>query len=125
MEYDIDEKALDYPIQKALFQPLMGNAINRGIKELERKDVTRMKVHGCGTHAYISMLDTGVRVDRETLLKLRQPLLVTEGYSPHIGLLNSHRELVPIYGLDAGAYIQFHKNRGTCMFFRLSLEDVR
>lgn len=125
VEYDIDEKALDYPIRKILLQPLVENAINHGIKELEREGIIRMKVHDCGTHIYISVLDTGVGMDRETLLKLRQSLLATEEYSPHIGLLNSHRRLVLTYGPDAGIHIQSHKNRGTCIFFRLPLEDVR
>lgn len=125
VEYDIDEKALDYPIRKILLQPLVENAINHGIKELEREGIIRMKVHDCGTHIYISVLDTGVGMDREILLKLRQSLLATEEYSPHIGLLNSHRRLVLTYGPDAGIHIQSHKNRGTCIFFRLPLEDVR
>ena len=124
VEYEIDEQVLDYPIRKILLQPLVENAINHGIKELEREGMIRIKIHGCAGYIYISVLDTGIGMERDTLQKLRESLLHTEEYSPHVGLQNSHRRLVLTYGQEAGIHIQSHRNRGTCIFFRLPLDLV-
>lgn len=67
VEYDIDDQVMDYPIRKILLQPLVENAINHGIKELEREGVIRIKIHGCDGYLYISVLDTGLGMDRDTL----------------------------------------------------------
>lgn len=122
--YDLDEQVMDYPIRKILLQPLVENAINHGIRELEREGLIRIKVHGCADYIYISVLDTGIGMDSDTLSKLRQSLLYTEEYSPQVGVLNSHRRLVLTYGANAGIHIQSRKKEGTCIFFRLPLQNI-
>lgn len=119
---DVDEKLMDFYIQKLSIQMLVENAVVHG---LEPK-VGNGTVHICGYEnegdIVIEIKDNGVGFDWNGKLEL--PLENTSSNEKHnqVGLNNIHSILQMRYGKEYGLSIVTEKNKGTTIMIRIPFD---
>ncbi len=94
-----------------LFQPLAENAMIHGIAEKESGGAVCIRVKQRGEKLWISVADTGLGMDPETLEGIREAAR-TKGTGLGIGLGNIYRRITSSYG-DGKVTIHSRKNCGT------------
>ncbi|PIE71925.1 MAG: transcriptional regulator [Deltaproteobacteria bacterium] len=97
----IDEQALSWPIPALLIQPLVENAVQHGISEMEsggRIDISAEITNGSLS---ICVSDNGVGIPGERLSTLMDPGDMAHR-TDRIGLANCHQRLIQLYGPSYG-----------------------
>ncbi|RXZ76577.1 hypothetical protein EBB07_34650 [Paenibacillaceae bacterium] len=120
--WDYDEELLDYRIIKLLFQPLLENAIYHGIKESNRFGYVKVRIRRRGSKLLIAIIDTGLGMNRERLVQLRQ-MFTAEKETKHIGLYNTYKRLQIMYGGQQQFRIRSKKGWGTVIEIILPLDE--
>lgn len=122
--WEIDEEVLEYGIIKMIFQPLIENAIDHGIKKLTRKGIIKIRVHFHPDRIQIHILDNGVGIAADQLALLQEKLKQPRDSIKHIGLLNTNRRLILAYGEASAIRIISRQNIGTVIAFQIPLEKL-
>ena len=99
-------------------QPIVENAIKHGILPKTTKGKVVIKVRQRQEHYVIFVIDNGVGIDKNKL----NNLLTEEQGRQSIGLINVHKRLVSIYGINNGLHINSIKNKGTIVSFKIPRE---
>ena len=129
LDYDIEisEEINHVLILKLLLQPLVENAIYHGIKQVRGKG--RISITGVKKrhHIEISVSDTGIGMDEETLKRLKRSLRennseVTSDGSGY-GLSSVYRRIRLFYGNRGSLLIESEKNKGTTVTLKLGIEE--
>lgn len=117
VEYD---SSIEYKfrIPPLIMQPIVENAIKHGILPKTTKGNVVIKVRQKQKCYVIFVIDNGVGIDRERL----NNLLVEGQGRQSIGLINVHKRLVSIYGINNGLHINSIKNKGTIVSFKIPRE---
>lgn len=111
----LDEKALDYRIPSMTLQPLVENAVNHGIRGIDREGQIRLKVWSKGDHIEIRVEDNGVGISPEHLAQLEKGGQVQHSQvSTGIGLGNVISRLELYYNTEGIFRIESGgENQGT------------
>ena len=98
-EFDIEEAALECPVERLLLQPLVENAVKHGIEPKRRGGLIRITAKRIDDKLALTVEDEGIGMDKDTLNKLRQSLVQMQEYQDeHIGLSNIYGRLYLSYG---------------------------
>ena len=122
--WDISEEALDLAIIKMVFQPLIENAIYHGIKEKAGTGIIKIKIYWHVSYMDIHILDNGIGMTGEQLLRLRDRLRGGSEPLNHIGLLNTSRRLVLTSGEASAVRLYSKYGSGTVVSFRIPAEKL-
>lgn len=98
-ECDIDEQVLSFQVPSMILQPIIENAVNHGIRDMEGEGRIRLKIYKEGNDVCISIKDNGVGMSREQiakLLSLEENMPETK-QSNGIGLINVMKRLNMYY----------------------------
>ena len=109
-------------VPKMILQPIIENCINHGINEASGKG--RIDIRLClfskGNVMNIKIIDNGVGIPSDRLQHLRNSLELSDGIpGEHIGLLNTHKRLVLLYGDEYGIKIRSKEGIGTTVHLML------
>ena len=115
---DIPEYLNSYRIPKLMLQPLVENAIQHGLKDIQENGKIKVRMRKSGTKLKVSVLDNGVGCDAESLKKM----LKDESARKAFALRNIHERLSLRYGEDNGIKIFSRSNRCTIVSFVVELE---
>ena len=113
-EINIDPSIYKYQILKLTLQPLVENSLYHGIKYKRAKGI--ININGCleGENIVLTVCDTGVGMDDDTLQKLRdeisKPCKETQS---GFGLANVNERIRMYFGSEYGMHIESEKNVGT------------
>lgn len=116
---DYDSAVLHWKVMKLMLQPIVENSIYHGIKEKEGPGRIKIKIRQSGPYLDIAIVDNGLGMSREVLQLIRSNLNKEEGYSQHIGLLNTNKRLVLAYGETSRITIRSKEGWGTAIYFKV------
>lgn len=104
IHYDrqIDERYLNVYMPGMVIQPLIENAVNHGIREMEGEGRIQLSVYGHGDLICIKVTDNGKGIDPETAEKIMRGESVheDEGDTTGIGLDNVRNRLQGYYNME-------------------------
>jgi two-component system sensor histidine kinase YesM len=124
VNWETDEKLLDYLIPCLILQPIVENAVTHGVKKLQREGVITILCREERDKLIIEVRDNGLGIDKKTLQDIRDRLSNWTLTQPeHIGLGNVHQRVQLIFGPKWGISIESELNQGTNVI--VSLPKVR
>lgn len=95
----IDERLLRIPMPSMILQPVIENAVNHGIREMEGDGMIQLSVYSADEDVQIEITDNGSGIDPETARKIMEGENVRSGSgSDGIGLDNVINRLRSYYG---------------------------
>lgn len=120
--WQYDDAITQYKVMKLMLQPFVENSIYHGIKEKEGSSYIKIKINLFNPTLRITIIDTGLGVDGETLEKIRRKLSEEEEYSEHIGLFNTNKRLKLMYGDDYGIEMKSKLGLGTVVYINIPIK---
>lgn len=124
--YDIDEDCRFCQIMKFTLQPLVENAINHGLSNVEKDGLIRIRIKKDGESVEISIYDNGCGIEPEKLGLLNQSLQeTTENPLKYIdkylslGLINVNLRMRMFFGEDYHMEILSKERKGTCIYLKI------
>lgn len=123
IHYDskIDEEAMDFSIPSMILQPLVENAVNHGIRDIDWQAKIFLTVKDCNEEIEISIEDNGNGMEEEKLQRIRAGQQeAQEADSTGIGLYNVISRLKLYYDSDHIFHIMSEgKDKGTRVILRI------
>ncbi len=117
----IHEETMDFPIPSMILQPLVENAVNHGIRNMEGKGEIHLTVEDHGEEIEICIRDNGIGMEEEELDRIRAGVQITEAAgSTGIGIHNVISRLELYYNDDHIFHIfSDGKDKGTTVILRI------
>lgn len=124
----IDERVTGTMMPSMILQPLIENAVNHGIRELQGEGKIHLSVYSDGGIVCVKVEDNGVGIEQEVIDKIMR------GESAHshsqrdsagIGMDNVINRLKRYYNMEQVIEIRRRKEGGTEVVIYLKREDVR
>lgn len=123
--WEYNEASLEYLIIRLILQPLIENAIQHGIRPLERKCYIKVKIIEQNEKLKIAVIDNGAGIDPDKLKILRDCLIQDNNYSSeHLGLYNTNKRIKLTYGEEYGLKIRSKKGWGTAIYLQIPIETA-
>lgn len=111
--FDVDEEVYTYCTVKLILQPILENAINYGVKEMD--DCGEIKVTGKkkGDKIILSVIDNGVGMTEDEV-----NLVLTDSNRMHkhgsgVGLVNINNRIQILFGKEYGLVVESELDEGT------------
>ncbi|WP_143452436.1 sensor histidine kinase [Sporanaerobium hydrogeniformans] len=120
--YEVDDTILSYKVFRLMLQPLIENSISHGIRPLEHTGYIKLKAYARENHLYFTVIDSGVGLTKEEVKNLYARIQSEK--SKNIGITNLNRRLMLTYGFEYQLKILSKKGMGTCISFRIPLENI-
>ena len=119
VSFDVDEEIMDYCAVKLVLQPILENALNYGIRELD--DFGEIVVGGqkVGEDIIITVSDNGMGIPENEI-----PLLLTNTDRVHkkgsgVGLVNVNNRIKILFGERYGLHIESELDEGTVVTIKI------
>jgi|GEM_PF-2791088 len=126
LEWDIQDEALDSKALKFILQPLVENAIEHGVLQVQTGGTVRVAARLESTYLAIEVSDNGVGMNSEELETLRASLTkeeATERGSGGVGLKNVYQRLQLFYRGAASLEIHSSVMTGTRVLIKIPLKQ--
>jgi two-component system, sensor histidine kinase YesM len=123
LQYDIDipEEIKQIFVPKLLLQPIIENAIKYGYQGKTHLQLV-IKGEVSEGNIILSVSDNGSGIEDEKLNQIRAGLKEPQGTPEQIGLFNTHRKLVLLYGEGYGVTIASVPGQGTEVIIKLPVD---
>ncbi|MPN25996.1 Sensor histidine kinase YpdA [bioreactor metagenome] len=115
IEYDIDEKILDFKVPSFVLQPILENAILYSMEK--ENNIGNIRVTAFEENEYIKIIieDNGIGMSKDKLTNV-----LNKGASINsIGVINVHERIQLNYGMKYGLKIDSIEGKGTKVIFML------
>lgn len=130
--YDIDEKYMEYHVTKFMLQPIVENAINHGMQEVEKDGHIRITAETDQKYLFVIVEDNGNGMTKEKEATLRDRLSIStdemlgdgDRSMGGIGLINVNIRLKLQYGLLSGISFETIEGKGTKFIIRIPRKDA-
>jgi two-component system sensor histidine kinase YesM len=125
LETEIPPELMDYRVLKVSLQPVVENAVHRGIEPLARDGVLMIRASSNPDYTVIEITDNGMGMDEERLGIVRRGIesdTVPEAPGDKgngIGLRNVNERIKLVYGMEYGIDITSEKGAYTKVVMRL------
>lgn len=124
VEYDIEERALDWTVPCFILQPIVENAIVHGIEEKPGVGMILIRCYEADGDIILEVRDNGVGMSGEAAAALLADEDEDEGRPPdaghtRVGLRSVRKRLLISYGSEFGMAIRSVPNEGTTIEIRL------
>lgn len=115
IEYDIDEKILDFKVPSFVLQPILENAILYSMEK--ENNLGNIRVTAFEENEYIRIIieDNGIGMSKDKLTNV----LNKEASINSIGVINVHERIQLNYGMKYGLKIDSIEGKGTKVIFML------
>lgn len=120
VDYQIDEDCF-FHVPALILQPLVENAVKHGIAPKTNGGKIVIKLKKKKYFFYVFVIDNGVGIDKSKLTTI----LADDTKRKSIGLCNVHKRLLSIYGPDNTLHILSQKDKGTVVYFKIPVEEVK
>ncbi|NLY19133.1 MAG: histidine kinase [Clostridiaceae bacterium] len=122
--WDYPSDIKDIRIVKLILQPLVENSIYHGIRQKDGFSLIRVRIRQVGELLKIAVTDSGIGMDKKTLMRVKEMLNTNyHESSEHIGLYNTNKRIRLTYGEKYGIHIRSKRNFGTTII--ISVPAVR
>lgn len=109
---DVPQELSGCRIPKLLVQPIVENSLKHGMPD-DGVLTVRIAARRDGAYLIVTIADDGAGMPPEQLRQLQDTLAQEDAPATHIGLYNTHRALLLMYGAPCGLQIQSEANAGT------------
>lgn len=117
--FDIDPEILDYCVVKLVLQPILENAINYGIREMDGCGIINICGKKDGDKIILSVSDNGMGIpDDEIGFLLRDTNRIRKRGSG-VGLVNVNNRIKILFGGQYGLYIESELDEGTTVYINI------
>lgn len=118
---DVEETLDPILVPKRLFQPLLENAINHGMVNLEKKGVLMISGIDLNGKAKFIIEDNGIGIEKEKMNQINREIKNGDFDTPgNYALKNLNSQLKMIYGEDFGLSLESSPGRGTTVIVLIS-----
>lgn len=117
--FDIDPSIEDCCAVKLTLQPLLENAINYGISEMDGSGVITVAGKRDGGDIVLSVTDNGVGIPEEKLELLLTDSTRVRKQGSGVGLVNVHNRIQILFGKEYGIEIESELDEGTTVSVRI------
>ena len=121
---EVDEEILNMEIMKFILQPCAENAINHGIRKLERPGTVTITGKRENSELVFQVIDDGAGIEKERLVYIIENLNAPQRKEKDdigFGLYNVHQRIKLYYGSEYGIQIVSKPNTGTVITIKLPL----
>ncbi|NLO83913.1 MAG: histidine kinase [Clostridiales bacterium] len=118
---NIDPAAMDTPIHKLLFQPIVENAIRHGFGGLKREKKLLIEIRLCDEYLSIRINDNGCGMDDEQLKKIKQAIKEQTKQLDSIGILNAVSRMRMYYGDQIDIQVWSKLDEGTDVILHIPI----
>lgn len=124
IKWEYDSGLIDNLIIKLILQPLVENAIHYGISEKNDNGEIKIKITESKVKdkIKISIIDNGVGFNKQRLMEVKDALLEGKTGGDNIGLRNTNKRLILMYGEESRLHIRSKKDFGTVVYFYIPQE---
>jgi two-component system sensor histidine kinase YesM len=119
--FDYEEEVLNNFVFRLLLQPLIENSLYHGIRPLNhsRNGLIKLKIYSRDGYLHFYLIDNGVGIEKDRLMKLRLMLDQIDLSTNHIGLSNTNSRLVLYFGEESKIRIMSRLGVGTIIHFKI------
>jgi two-component system sensor histidine kinase YesM len=120
VEWDVNDRLLEYETIQLTLQPIIENAIYHGIRPNRKFGTITVQVREEVSDILFVVTDDGQGIDEETLLKLNRQM--QDKYNlegKHVGVRNVNQRIKLIFGEKYGVNVSSQKNVGTKVTVRI------
>lgn len=115
--FDVDEDVLDCSIIKHILQPIVENAIQHGLRPLDRNGVLVIRIKSEGRFIAFEISDNGIGMSKEQIRNLLVP--PNAGTNGGYGIYNVQQRIHTYYGRKYNLKIESDSLHGTSVTFKL------
>lgn len=124
VDFDFDDRLMDYEMPRMLLQPILENAIVHGFADADSECVISVKAEKVNDSAIFHIRDYGCGMDDEQLAALRDKLSIdpdaARGYE-NIALLNIKNRLWNYYGGVGEMAVAHNEGGGVYVMIKISI----
>lgn len=124
IEYDIDEKLLQYKVPCLLLQPIVENSIIHGLRDRDNGGLITVTVKSESGNVIIEVKDNGRGMGSGMLERILQEDNLQSGRFSNIGVKNVNERIKLTYGQQYGINIVSRENWGTIVSMKLPEKEV-
>lgn len=133
---EVDESLLDYPVPGIILQPIVENAVNYGIREVEYAGHIKLKIYQKQEKIHVEIIDNGIGMEEDLIHRIMNMGIeekdITSNYkhiskdSNGIGIRNVISRLKLYYQRDDVFEIESEgKNKGTTVRILLPISEKK
>ncbi len=117
--FDTDPEILDCCAVKLVLQPILENAINYGIREMD--GCGRIEIHGkkADNMIILSVSDKGMGIPEDEIAFLLKDTNRVRKRGSGVGLVNVNNRIKILFGEKYGLYIESELDEGTTVYIKL------
>lgn len=124
VQMEIDEQTKLCLVPKLILQPIVENAIIHGIEQKKEAGVVKICTAVRDGVLVIQVIDDGIGMHPERLMKFRESILTENTDGKHIGIRNVHRRIQLHFGEDYGLKIDSEWEKGTTVTILLPKDRI-
>lgn len=117
--FDIDPDIYSYCTVKLTLQPILENAINYGVREMDGCGVIRVSGKKEDDNIILAVSDNGIGIPKEEASCLLTDNNRVRKQGSGVGLVNVNKRIQILFGKDYGLLIQSELDEGTTVLIRI------
>ena len=119
VQFQVDEDIMDYCAVKLVLQPIIENAINYGIREMD--DCGEIMIRGKKQEEdiFLSVIDNGMGIPKEEIKYLLTDTNRVHKKGSGVGLVNVNNRIKILFGDQYGLHIESELDEGTNVTIRI------
>ncbi len=127
---NVDKEVTMLSVEKFILQPLVENSILHGFQNMYIPGNITINSYLQNNFLIIDVKDDGQGITKENLIEIHQRIKQTtngdseENANKHIGIINVHRRIQTVYGIDYGLEIFSEEKQGTIIRIKIPAEKI-
>lgn len=117
--FDIDPEILDHCVVKLVLQPILENAINYGIREMDGCGIINVCGKKVGDRIILSVSDNGMGIPDDEIGFLLKNTNRIRKRGSGVGLVNVNNRIKILFGGQYGLYIESELDEGTTVYINI------
>ena len=117
--FDIDPEILDHCVVKLVLQPILENAINYGIREMDGCGIINVCGKKVGDRIILSVSDNGMGIPDDEIGFLLKDTNRIRKRGSGVGLVNVNNRIKILFGGQYGLYIESELDEGTTVYINI------
>lgn len=117
--FDIDPEILDHCVVKLVLQPILENAINYGIREMDGCGIIKICGKKADDRIILSVSDNGMGIPDDEIGFLLKDTNRIRKRGSGVGLVNVNNRIKILFGGQYGLYIESELDEGTTVYINI------
>lgn len=119
VRFDVEEEIMDCCVVKLILQPILENAINYGVREMDDCGLIIISGKRAGDDILISVTDNGMGIPEKDIDSLLTDTNRVHKKGSGVGLVNVNNRIKILFGEKYGLHIESELDEGTTVTIRI------